>query len=233
MDDMIQRNPHGGNHLPESGEWREFRAHAEQHRHELERSLRRRLVHDPRAATARVQNLSVRDLADESLAWTLDQWRAKPTGTSPAQWMRKRGLQILDEALDREALAAESRAEERAAEGRQHARDLLQDDEERSRWLDLLAPDAADETEEPFDGLTSDPDVSSVESRLDETERLLELDRALLRLPEVRRRVVVHRYLDGFDRDDIAYLLDLTADEVDRELAAAVKALRLDLAVRS
>lgn len=231
QDDM--RLPEDGNHLPETAEWREFRTNAVEHRRDLERAIRRRLVHDPRTANARVQNVSARDLADEALVWALDRWRAKPAGTSPVLWMQKRALSLLDEALDRESLAAESRAEERAEELRLRSHDLLQDDEERSRWLELLSPDDTPETEEPFDGLASDPQVSSVESRIDETERLLELDRALLRLPEVRRRVVVHRYLDGLDPDDVAYLLDMTTQEVDVELRAGVKALRLALAVRT
>lgn len=222
-----------GNHLPETSEWREFRANAVHHRRDLERAIRRRLVHDPRSATARVPNVSARDLADEALVWTLDRWRAKPSGTPPVLWMQKRALTLLDEALDREALAAESRAEERAEERRLRSHDLLQDDEERARWMELLSPDDGPETEEPFDGLASDPDVSSLESRIDDTERLLELDRALQRLPEVRRRVVVHRYLDGLDADDVAYLLDMTAQEVEVELRAGVKALRLALAVRT
>lgn len=220
-----------GNHLPETGEWREFRTNAESHRHDLERAIRRRLVHDARAATARVQNLSARDLADEALVSTLDRWRAKPAGTPPVLWMQKRAMSLLDEALDREALAAESREEERAEESRLRSHDLLQDDEERSRWLDLVSRDDAPETEEPFDGLACDPE-GSVEARLDETERLTELDRALQRLPELRRRVVVHRFLDGLDADDVAYLLDLTAVEVEQELGSGVKALRLALVTR-
>ena len=232
MDDMMRRSE-DGNHAPGSGEWREFRTNAVEHRHDLERAIRRRLVHDPRAATARVQNLSARDIADEALVWTLDRWRAKPSGTSPVLWMQKRAMSLLDEALDREALAAESRAEERAEEKRQRSHDLLQDDEERDRWLELLSPDDGPESEEPFDGLASDPEVSSVESRIDDTERLQELDRALERLPEVRRRVVVHRYLDGLDPDDVAYLLEMTTTEVEQELVSGVKALRLALAVRA
>jgi len=232
-DDMKRAEDGGnGNHLPESGEWREFRTNAESHRRELERAIRRRLVHDTRAATARVHNLSAPDLADEALVSTLDRWRAKPAGTPPVLWMRKRAMSLLDEALDREALAAESRAEERAEESRLRGHDLLQDDEERSRWLDLLFPDDAPETGEPFDGLEGDPAVSAVESRLDETDRLTELDRALALLPELRRRVVVHRFLDGLDPDDVAYLLDLTAEEVEQELGSGVKALRLALSVR-
>ena len=73
---------------PETGEWTDFRDGAERHRHALERTLRRQLLHDPRAATARLQNFSPRDLADEALAWALEEARSKPSGTTPEQWMR-------------------------------------------------------------------------------------------------------------------------------------------------
>lgn len=218
--------------LPETGEWREFRAHADRYRRDLERALRRRLVHDARAATARVHDAAV-DLADEALVRTLDEWRAKPSGTSPALWMHKRAMTLLDETLDQEALAAESRAEERAEEGRLRAHDLLQDDEERARWMDIFAgEDGNDVTAEPFDGLPSDPDVSSVETRLEDTERLLDLDRALGALTERRRRVVVHRLLDELETDDVAYLLDVPGSVVEEELAAGLRDLRTALRPR-
>ena len=51
-----------------------------------------------------------------------------------------------------------------------------------------------------------------------------------LELPELRRRAVVHSYLDGFTAEDIAYLLEISADDVACEVASGVKALRLDLA---
>jgi DNA-directed RNA polymerase specialized sigma24 family protein len=219
------------NGVPDTAEWSEFRRDAAALRKQLERSLRRQLVHDARAARARLQNVAAPDLADEAMAWVLAEWRSKPAGTPPAQWMRKRGLQLLDEALDREALAAESRDEERREEKRLLAISLLSDDEERARWLELV--DEAGDPPVPFDGLTAEDEVSRVDARLDETELLQQLDRALARLPEVRRRVVVHRYLDDLAPDDVAYLLDMSAPDVETELASAVRALRLDLAPRA
>lgn len=227
MSPMTETTPNGSA-TPDSAEWAAFRREAGEHRKDLERSLRRLLVHDPRAAKARIQNLSPPDLADEAFTWALDEWRSKPTGTSPAQWMRKRALHLLDESLDRESLAAESRAEERREESRQLARDLLKDDEERERWLELVE-DSTAELPVQFDGLAADDEVSSVESRLDATEVLEHLDRALARLPEVRRRIVVHSFLDELSPEDVSYLLDMSVADVELELASAVKSLRLEL----
>jgi RNA polymerase sigma factor (sigma-70 family) len=220
----------GENGHPEAAEWTQFRRDAETLRKDLERFLRRRLVHDARAAKARLQNIAPADLADEAFAWALDEWRSKPATTTPELWARKRALQLLDEMLDSEALAAESRAEERAEESRLHAHELLADDEERERWLEIL--DGAGDEPVPFEGLAADDDVSRVESRLDETEMLGQLDRALSRLPEVRRRVVVHSFIDELTPEDVAYLLDLSVGHVEQELAAGVAALREDLAPR-
>src|SRR5688572_18746464 len=127
-----------------SAEWMEFEKNAVSFRRRLERALRREMVHDPRAATARLSNLSAPDLADEAFTWTLEQWKAKPAATSPETWMKKHAFQLLDEALDREALAAESRAEERAVERKLVAQDLPRDDEERAGWFEIAALAARD-----------------------------------------------------------------------------------------
>lgn len=208
-------------------DWEEFRQDAATIRKDLERLLRRRMIHDPRAAKARLQNIAPADLADESYVWALEEWKAKPHATSPQMWARKRALQILDESLDSESLAAESRAEERLEESRILARELLTDDQERERWMEILENGGDDSL--PFESIAADDEVSSVETRLAETEMLQRLDGALSRLPETTRRVVVHSFLDDLPADDVAYLLDLSAEDVVRELASGVKALRADL----
>jgi DNA-directed RNA polymerase specialized sigma24 family protein len=219
------------NGLPDSVEWQTFRREALRHRKDLERTLRRVLVHDARAAKARVQNLAPADLADEAITWGFSEWRSKPAATPPEMWVRKRAFQLLDEALDREALDAESRAEERSEERKLRRQELLADDEDRARWRDLV-DGSRRERPVPFDGLAADDAMSRLETRLDETETLGELDRALERLPELRRRIVVHRYLDELAVDDIAYLLDVPAADVERELAEAVRTLRHELSSR-
>jgi DNA-directed RNA polymerase specialized sigma24 family protein len=227
------------NGVARSAEWGLFEANAAELRLLLERCLRRELVHDSRAAVARIQNLSVADLADEAITWGLENWKAKPTATPPDLWIRKRALQLLDEELDAETLAAESRAEERAAERRLVAHDLTDDgdDEERADWLDMAQlATRGDRREkdggedEPFDGLESDPLVSSPQDRLDERETIAALERAMLRLPERTRRVVAHRYLDGLSVREIAYLLEVGTDVVEREMDDGVTALRTELA---
>lgn len=219
--------------LPRSEEWEAFRHDAPEIRKDLERTLRRILVHDPRATTARRQNVAPADVADEAFAWVLAEWRSKPSATSPAQWMRKRALQILDESLDRELLDAESRREERAEEARLRRFEVLDDvdDDERTRWIEMVGG-AHRSHPEPFDALVADESVSSVEARLTETELLEQLDREMAALPEIRRRILVHRILDELPVDDIAYLLDVTAEDVERELDGAVRDLRNRLTAR-
>jgi DNA-directed RNA polymerase specialized sigma24 family protein len=222
-----------------SAEWGLFEEYAGDLRRMLSRTLRRELVHDARSAAARVQNLPVADLADEAIAWALENWKAKPHATTPEAWVRKHALQLLDELLDGEALAAESRAEERDAERRGLAHELLEDahDEERADWLDMAdlalrsrrqarpSPD-----DEPMDSLESDPQVSSPEQRLGERETIVRLERALLRLPEMRRKVVAHRFLDGLAVEEIAYLVDEPTKAVEQEIAAGLRDLQADMA---
>ncbi|MCE9634593.1 MAG: hypothetical protein K8T90_02720 [Planctomycetes bacterium] len=228
MSNQDRNTTFDGSFTADGPEWDEFRQDAETIRKDLERLLRRRMIHDPRAAKARLQNISPPDLADESYAWALEEWRSKPHATSPQMWVRKRALQLLDESLDTESLAAESRAEERLEESRILARELLTDDQERDRRLELLESEGGDDSL-PFDSIAADEAVSNVESRLAETELLERLDGALARLSETTRRVVVHSFLDDLPADDVAYLLDLSAEDVVRELASGVKALRADL----
>ncbi len=234
---MIDRQAGGdGDGRAATPEWQDFRENLVEHRKRLERTLRRELVHDPRAARVRLANVAVPDLADDALCEALDDWRGKPAGTTPYQWMLKRALRLLDQTLDREALAAESRAEERLEEGRLRAHDVLQDDEERRRWLDVAdlarrsaRRDAPQDERTEFDGLTSSPDTSSPAERLEQAETLVELERALLRLPEQARRIVAHRFLDGLDDEEIAFLLDLPRERVRDEAHAALATLRAEL----
>lgn len=219
-----------------SAEWRDFEKDALGWRKRLVRTLRRELVHDARAASVRLQNLTAPDLADEAIAWALENWKAKPAATSPEQWTRKQALRLLDEALDTEALAAESRADERAAESRLVAHELANEDEERTSWFDmanmarrskLRETDPGDN--DAFDGLESDPLVSSPADRLDEREMLVTVEKALLRLPERRRKAVAHRYLDGLAVEEIAYLLDIDTDTARREIATGIAELQSGL----
>jgi RNA polymerase sigma factor (sigma-70 family) len=229
----------GSDGVARSAEWQLFEANAAELRVQLARCLRRELVHDARAAGVRIQNLAVTDLADEAIAWGLENWKAKPTATPPELWIRKRALQLLDTALDAEALAAESRAEERDTERRLVAHDLSDDghDEERAGWLDMAElATRGDRREreggddEPFDGLESDPQVSSPQDRLGERETIAALERAMLRLPEERRRMVAHRFLDGLSVHEIAYLLESTARHVESEIRAGLRDLQFALA---
>jgi len=229
--------------LPSTPEWDDFRESVIDHRKRLERALRRELIHDARAATARLQNVAIPDLADDALCHTLDEWRSKPSSTAPFQWMLKHALQLLDAALDREALAAESRLEERVEENKLIAHDLHQDDEERTSWLEMaeltqLAHDEVDGAEargplsqdgHQFDGLTSPADASNPDERLQQRETLLELERAMLRLPSQRRKAIAHRFLDGLDISEIAYLLDIEPDDAEIEISEALKTLRIEL----
>jgi len=229
--------PMRDNGSPRSDEWTEVQRTASELRRRLERLLRRRLVHDPRAVVERPHAIVSADLADEAFTWALENWKAKPSAVTPELWMRKRGLQLLDESLDRESLAAEGRAEnladERDAERRLLAHQLLRHDDERADWIDVSGMAAADGKADsdggefdPFDGIACDPLVSSPSERLDEREMLVALERALLSLPEHRRKIVAHRYLDGLAVEEIAYLLDAPPADVRVEIASGIEDLR-------
>ena len=234
MGSMRRENNSPGNGAA-TREWTEFRAGIDHNRKELDRLLRREMVHDARADMV-ATSISVADLADEAICRTLDDWKSKPASTSAGLWLRKRALQLLDETLDREALAEESREEQDSVERRLVAQDVLDDDEERSRWLDvaeLANPSRTrdlDSTEvQAFDGLSSDPTLSSPERRLADRERLVELERAMMQLSEARRKAVAHRYLDGLTPQEIAYLMDRSVQEVEREIQSGLRELQLQM----
>jgi RNA polymerase sigma factor (sigma-70 family) len=210
-------------------EWRSFREDASKHRRALERIVRRTLVHDPRVAEARLRNLDPVDFADEAMCWALSEWRAKPSGVTPEQWARKRALQILDAALDRESLNAEGRAEERRVESQLRAGEIEPQDEVESLWREVFEEETR-EIPPDFEELPSDPAVSQADVRFSEAERVTELTQALRRLPDLQRRVVSLRFLDGLKADDVAYLLDLTPEQASQEMAEALRALRTELA---
>ena len=232
------------NGRPGSDEWTDVERSASELRRRLERLLRRRLVHDARTTAARPHGVVAADLADEAFTWALENWRAKPAAVSPEQWMRKRGLQVLDETLDREALAAEGHAEnlaeERDAERRLLVHQLLRHEDERADWVDVAGMASGDGKAEadggefdPFDGIACDPLVSSPAERLDEREMLAVLDRALSTLAEHRRKMVAHRYLDGLSVEEISYLLDAPHTDVRREIAAGIEDLRRAVVARA
>jgi DNA-directed RNA polymerase specialized sigma24 family protein len=227
------------NGVTRSAEWREVERSAGDVRRRLERLLRRELVHDARTSSARLHNVVAEDLADEAFAWALENWKAKPATTAPEQWMRRRALQILDESIDREALVAESREEERDVERRFLAHELLKDDDERAGWLEVAElalrrrRASSDGTEEvPFEALECDPLVCSPADRLDERETFVELERSLLRLPELRRRAIAHRYFDGLAVEEIAYLLDVPVADIRSEIHQGLTDLHHGLAAR-
>jgi len=229
---------------PRSEEWTDVARAASEVRRRLQRMLRRRLVHDERTSAERPRAILAADLADDAFAWALDNWRAKPATVTPEQWMMKRGLSLLDDALDREALAAEGRAEtlaeERGAERRLLAHALLRSEDGRRDYVDLAGMATSDgradgepEEYDLFDETACDPLVASPSDRIDERERLAHVESALSSLADHRRRIVAHRYLDGLSVEEIAYLLDAPELDVKAEIAAGIEDLRRAVLARA
>ena len=93
--------------------------------------------------------------------------------------------------FDREALAAESRREERDEERKLIAHDLMQDDEERTSWLEMAELTQLDDDDDDgadargplspdghqFDGLTSPPDASVPDARIQQRDEEPEHER--------------------------------------------------------
>jgi RNA polymerase sigma factor (sigma-70 family) len=215
---------------PTSAEWRELRENAELHRDDVVRHLRHRLAGDPRADATDL--LSLREIAEEAYALAVEDWRSKPAAISPAAWLRRHALVILDAALDEAALAAEGADEERRAERPEAQQDREDVEEGRRAWFEMVDRDdegglPASITEElgTFDLLVCDPTVSSPEERMRERELLAEIGRALQSLPERSRRAVAHRYLDGLPLAEVAYLLECSEAEAQSEIAAGLAEL--------
>ncbi len=97
---------------------------------------------------------------------------------------------------------------------------LCTDRMRRRRWVDL------DTIPEPPDN------VASVQSRLEDGERLDALNAALQALPARQRQAVVLRHIEGMANPEIAEVMDMSVEAVESLTARGKRALRDTLAAR-
>jgi RNA polymerase sigma factor (sigma-70 family) len=187
----------------------------------IERMLRLAHAYDARRDDRSDGEALLDDLCEEAVEWIEAHTEDRPSGVGPSLWLRKTALGRLDEHLERQALA--NGGLYRSWSG---TADLLlaaaahHDPVERKRWLQVHARAAADGSRSP---------VSIAISADEERERMARLERAIVRLPELRRRVVLHYYFDQLTSDDIAYLLDSTVEEIEQELLSGRRGVGIEL----
>lgn len=183
--------------------------------------LRFALTYDARRDERKDATPLPEDLCDEAIEWIEAHTEDRPTGVLPALWLRKVALARLDEQLERQALS--NGGVYRSWSG---AADLLlapeahHDPVERGRWLQVHARAASDARHAP---------VSIAPDGAAERERMARLERAIVRLPELRRRVVLHYYFDQLTSEEIAYLLEATVEEIDQELLSGRRGVGIEL----
>lgn len=203
--------------------WQQFRGDSRRALAVAERCVRHVLTHDPRSASCRVAAIDPSEIASAAFGWALEERDSMPSSATPMLWMLRRALETLDERLDAAASGTDGASVRPGPAGaadaveRLRAMGVLDDESERARWLDLASAEL-DMTGEVSCGAAcaaGDP------------ARLAAIEQAITRLPERRRRVVELRLLDDLPTEDVAWLLDMTDDEVRRELASGLKAIRL------
>ncbi|MCG3133251.1 MAG: hypothetical protein HMLKMBBP_00376 [Planctomycetes bacterium] len=198
--------------------WQDFRAAAPRMLALAERCVRHAVAHDSRAASVRVASIDAAGIASAAYGWALAERGAMPSSATPVQWMLRRAIELVDERLEA-ADAHGARRPPAPAEERLRAMGVLDDESERARWLDLAAAECE---------MTGEIGAGATATR--DTARLVAVEEEIQRLPERRRRVVELRLLDDLTTEDAAFLLEMTEDEVRRELASALKAIRLGVA---
>jgi DNA-directed RNA polymerase specialized sigma24 family protein len=201
-------------------EWADYTAHLPQHVDGVLRMLAIVLAHDVRRQDGDVKREVAGELASEAVAWVAAHRSEAPADAPPALWLRKVALTLLDERLEKEAIANGGVYRSWAGETGSPIAPLLEDARERSRWSRVAERVEAESRGEP---------VRQAAGPQEEHERIRALERALLRLPEVRRRAVTHHYLDHLAHNEIGFLLEISVDEVALELDAGLKGIWLEM----
>jgi len=186
------------------------------------RLVRHEIVHDPSLADVAKEAISVVDVVDEALVWTLDHLGSRPPYLSPEQFLWRRVLHQLD--LARESVLrkhAAEKEESRVAEA--HREPNPEVDMEWADAEDLIfgggEPLPLDLDEAP--GAGSDP-----AQILDRDALRQAVSDGLRELPDAVRRTLLLHDLEGYDTAEIAFVMARSEDRVKEDLEGARRALR-------
>lgn len=189
------------------------------------RLVRHEIVHDPSLSGVAKEAISVPDVVDEALVWTMANLERRPAYLSPEQYLWRRVLHDLD--LARASVLRRSAAEkEEARVADAHREPNPELDMEWAEAEDLIygggEPLPLDLDEAP--GGDSDP------AEILDREALREaVSDALTELPEAQRRALLLHDLEGYDPAEIAFVLARSEDRVREDLEGARRTLRRKL----
>lgn len=189
------------------------------------RLVRHEIVHDPSLAGIPKEAISVPDVVDEAMVWTLDHMEKRPPFLSPEQFLWRRILHQLD-------LARASVLRKRAGE-EAHDRSVA-GTREANPEVDMEWEDAQDLLFGGGEPLPLDvgaaPEAASDPGSMIDREALQgAVSEALRELPDPQRRAVLLHDLEGYNPAEIAFVLHRSEDQVRHDLDVAHRSLRLRL----
>lgn len=186
------------------------------------RHCRHEIVHDPAMASIPKESVSVPDVVDEAVVWTMDHLASRPGFLTPEQFFWRRLLYQLD-------LARASVLRRRA--GEEEEAGIATRNREREAEVDFEWEDAEDLLfggGEPLpldldEAATSGSDPAEI---LDREAAQGAVSEALRELPDSQRRTILLHDLEGYDPGEIAIVLSVSEDRVRGDLEDARRTLR-------
>ena len=192
------------------------------HRGRLARLVRHEIVHDTTLADIPKESISVPDVVDEAMVWTMENLGRRPPFLTPEQFLFRRVLHQLD--LARASVlrrAAAEKEEDRVEAG--HREPNPEVDFEWEDAEDLLFGGGEPLPLDLDEAAVADSDPGAI---LDREALQRAVSDALRELPEAQRRSVLLHDLEGYDPAEIAFILARSEDRVRADLDGARVALR-------
>jgi RNA polymerase sigma factor (sigma-70 family) len=188
----------------------------------LARHVRHEIVHDPSLADLPKEAISVPDVVDEAFVWTLENLSRRPAVLSPEQFLWRRMLHQFDLARESVLRRAAAEKEEARAESR-HVEPEPEVDMEWEEAQDLLFGGGEPLPLDLDEASRAGSDPAEILGR-EELGRAV--GEALRELPESHRRAILLHDLEGYDPQEIAFILSVGEERVRADLDSARRTLR-------
>ncbi len=191
----------------------------------IARLVRHEIVHDPSLSGVAKEAISVPDVVDEALVWTMANQGKRPPYLSPEQYLWRRVLHQLDAAKE-SVLRRYSAEQEEARLADAHREPNPEVDME---WADAEDLIFGGGEPLPLDLDEASPAGSDPGEILDREALQEAVSGALRELPEAQRRTLLLHDLEGYDPEEIAFVLARSEDRVQEDLEGARRTLRRKL----
>ncbi len=191
-------------------------------RSRVARLVRHEIVHDASLADIPKEAISVPDVVDEAMVWTLENLPVRPPLLSPEQFLWRRVLHQLD--LARNSVLRKRGGDE--ANARVAAATREAEAEVDVEWEDAQDLLFGGGEPRPLDVGEAPEHASEPGSILDREALQAAVSEALRELPDLQRRAVLLHDLEGYDPAEIAFVLHRSEDLVRDDLDAARATLR-------